>query len=66
MNKIEGCFKPLVNIEDIHKKKFYDVNTVEWNRRVDVLEKVIRDKMSGIDNIPEKEIEEIKLFYDEF
>jgi hypothetical protein len=65
LNKIQGCFKPIVNIEDIHKKKFYDVNTDEWNRRVDILEKVIRDKINGSD-IPQKEIEEIRLFYDEF
>ena len=24
--KVEGCFTPLIKIEDIHKKKFYDLN----------------------------------------
>jgi hypothetical protein len=61
-NKVEGCFIPLTKIEDIHKKKFYDINEEEWKRRIDILEEVIRGKMR--DDIPEKEIEEIKLFYD--
>jgi hypothetical protein len=60
--KVEGCFIPLTKIEDIHKKKFYELNEKEWKRRVDILEEVIRGKMS--DDIPEKEVEEIKLFYD--
>ena len=60
--KIDGCFKPLINIEDIHKKKFYDINKEEWKRRLDVLEEVIRGKIS--EDIPEKEVEEMKLFYD--
>ena len=60
--KVEGCFKPLIKIEDIHKKKFYDINEKEWKQRVDILEEVIREKMS--DDIREKEVEEIKLFYD--
>ena len=62
--KIEGCFKPLIKIEDIHKKKFYELNEEEWNRRVDILEEVIREKIR--EDIPEKEVEEIKLFYDVF
>ncbi len=60
--KVEGCFIPLTNIEDIHKKKFYELNEEEWKRRINILEEVIRGKMS--DDIPEKEVEEIKLFYD--
>jgi hypothetical protein len=39
--KIEECFKPLISLEDIHKKKFYDINKDEWNRRLGILEKVI-------------------------
>jgi hypothetical protein len=58
--KLEGCFKPLTKIEDVHKKKFYDLNEGEWARRMDILEKVIREKI----NIPSKEIDEVKLFYD--
>ena len=60
--KAEGCFKPLTKIEDIHKKKFYEINKEEWKRRVDILEEVIREKIR--EDIPEKEVEEIKLFYD--
>ena len=60
--KIEGCFKPLTKIEDIHKKKFYELNKKEWKRRIDILEEVIREKIR--EDIPEKEVEEIKLFYD--
>ena len=60
--KVEGCFKPLIKIEDIHKKKFYELNEKEWKQRVDILEEVIRGKMT--DDIPEKEVDEIPLFYD--
>ena len=60
--KIKGCFTPLTKIEDIHKKKFYDLNEEEWKRRVDILEEVIRGKIK--EEIPEKEVEELKLFYD--
>ena len=60
--KVEGCFTPLIKIEDIHKKKFYDLNENEWKRRIDILEKVIREKIR--EDIPEKEVDEIKLFYD--
>jgi hypothetical protein len=60
--KVEGCFKPLTKVEDIHKKKFYDLNKEEWKRRVDILEEVIRGKIT--EDIPAKEITEIKLFYD--
>lgn len=59
--KIKGCFAPLTKFEDIHKKKFYDINKEEWKRRVDILEEVIKSKISL--EFPEKEIEEIKLFY---
>ncbi len=61
--KIKGCFKPLTKIEDIHKKKFYEINKKEWKRRVDILEEIIRENMS--EDIPKKEVKEIKLFYDE-
>ena len=59
--KVDGCFKPLTKIEDIHKKKFYELNEEEWKRRVDILEEVIKDKISF--EVPQKEIEEIKFFY---
>jgi len=62
--KIKGCFKPLTKIEDIHKKKFYDLNEEEWKRRLDILEEIIRENMT--EDIPKKEIKEIKLFYDEY
>jgi len=52
---------PVTKIEDIHKKKFYELNEEEWKRRVDILEEVIKDKISF--EVPQKEIQEIKLFY---
>ncbi len=64
-NKVKGCFKPLISIEDIHKKKFYDINKDEWNRRLVILEKVINEYIS-LDTFPSKEITEIKLFYDNY
>jgi hypothetical protein len=63
--KIEGSFNPLITIEDIHKKKFYDINKDEWSRRLDILEKVIKENIS-LDTFPSKEITEIKLFYDKY
>jgi len=63
--KVEGCFKPLINIEDIHKKKFYDINKKEWKRRIDILVEEIK-KYLQLDTFPNKMYTEIKLFYDEF
>ena len=63
LNKMPGCFKPITKVEDIHKKKFYDVNELEWKRRLNILEEVIKSKIK--EDIPEKEIEEIRLFYNE-
>jgi hypothetical protein len=61
--KVDGCFKPLTKIEDIHKKKFYEINKEEWERRLDVLEEVIKGEINN--DFPQKEIKEIKLFYTE-
>jgi hypothetical protein len=61
-NKVEGCFKPLTEVQDMHKKRFYNINETEWNRRICVLEKVIKEYI-GLDTFPSKEITEIKLFY---
>ncbi len=63
--KEKGCFKPLISIDDVNRRKFYDINNIEWKRRVDVLEKVIHENIS-IDTFPAKEVTEIKLFYDNF
>ena len=60
--KIEGCFKPLTKIEDMYKKKFYDINTDEWKRRVDILVKELKKYLDLNINILYKEI---KLFYNE-
>ncbi len=60
--KVKGCFNALTKIEDIHKRRFYDLNKEEWKRRIDILEEVIRGKIS--EDIPKKEVEEIRLFYD--
>jgi len=62
--KVEGCFKPLINIEDIHKKKFYDINQTEWKRRIDILVNEIK-KYLQLDTFPNKMYTEVKLFYDE-
>jgi len=58
--EVEGCFKPLVNVEDANRKRFYDINRKEFERRVDVLEDVIE---KNINIVPTKEVTEIKLFY---
>jgi len=63
-NKVEGCFKPLTEVKDMHKRRFYNINEEEWNTRISVLEKVIKEYIS-LDTFPSKEITEIKLFYNE-
>jgi len=62
--KIEGCFKPLIKIEDIHKRKFYNINKKEWNKRIDILVNEIK-KYLDFDNIKDTFLyREIRLFYD--
>lgn len=60
--KIQGCFTPLIKVEDIHKKRFYNINETEWVKRVNILEKNIKEYLS-LDTFPNKEVTEIKLFY---
>ena len=62
--KIEGCFKALTEVQDMHKKRFYNINEKEWNTRICVLEKVIKEYIS-LGTFPSKEITDIKLFYNE-
>jgi hypothetical protein len=63
-NKVEGCFNPLTEVQDMYKKRFYNINEIEWNRRNCILQKVIKEYIS-LDTFPCKEITEIKLFYNE-
>jgi hypothetical protein len=60
--KIEACFKSLIEEQDINRKRFYNIIEKEWNRRLDILEKVIKENIS-LDTFPSKEVTEIKLFY---
>lgn len=60
--KVQGCFKPLTNVEDIHKRRFYDINYTEWDRRIIILEEVICSYID-LKTFPNKELTEIKLFY---
>jgi len=60
--KIQGCFKDITKIEDIHKKKFYDLNIDEWNKRIDTLEKLLIKHISMKD-APDKELTIEYLFY---
>jgi len=60
--KVQGCFKPLTNVEDIHKRRFYDVDYTEWDRRIIILEEVICSYID-LKTFPNKELTEIKLFY---
>ena len=62
--KVEGCFKPLTKVEDMHKKKFYDLNKKEWKRRVDILIEELK-KYLYLDTFPDVLYKEVKLFYDE-
>ena len=60
--KVQSCFLPMTKVEDMHKKRFYDINESEWTRRVNILENVIQGFLS-LDTFPAKELTEIKLFY---
>lgn len=61
----KSCFTPLVDIEDIHKKKFYNLVEDEWTRRIDILEPIIKQYLD-LNTFPTKEITVITLFYDNF
>jgi chlorite dismutase len=50
------------NVEDIHKRRFYDINYTEWDRRIIILEEVICSYID-LKTFPNKELTEIKLFY---
>jgi hypothetical protein len=59
--KVEGCFKPLTKIEDMHKRKFYDLKKEEWKRRVDIL---VEELKKHLDLDTDVLYKEVKLFYD--
>ena len=63
-NKVEGCFKPLIEVQDMHKRRFYNINETEWNRRMSVLEKIIKEYID-LNRFPSREVTEIKLFYND-
>jgi len=60
-----GCFKPLIDIEDIHRKKFYNIVKEEWNRRIETLIPIVKEYME-LRTFPDKEITIIHLFYNNF
>lgn len=64
-NKEKSCFKPIINIEDIHRKKFYDIVKTEWERRILILEDVVK-KYLDLNTFPDKELTIVQLFYDYF
>lgn len=59
--KVEGCFIPVTKSG---VKRYYDINEEEWQRRIDVLFEVLYNSFQTKD-WPEKELNEIVLFYDE-
>ncbi len=61
----KGCFTPLIEIEDIHRKKFYNVVKQEWNRRIETLIPIVKEYIS-LNTFPDKEITIIHLFYNNF
>jgi len=63
--QIDTCFKPITDIENLNVKRFYDLNKIEWDRRVKKLVEKL-DTYLNLNTFPEKEITEIKLFYDSF
>lgn len=63
--KQSSCFKPLIEIDDIHRKKFYNIEKQEWARRLDQLIPTIQ-KYIDIDTFPNKEITIETLFYNNY
>lgn len=63
--KEKSCFKPIINIEDIHKKRFYDVVKEEWERRINILIPEVK-KYIYLNTFPNKEVTIVQLFYDNF
>lgn len=61
--RIKGCFIPLTDIQDMYKKRFYNIDTKEWKRRIEILKNTIYVYLK-IDTFPNKEFTELKLFYD--
>lgn len=63
--RINTCFKPIQSEEQINYKRFYEINTNEWNRRVDYLYGILLTYI-GLNDFINKEITEHKCFYDNF
>jgi len=61
----KGCFTPLIDIEDIHRKKFYNIVKEEWNRRIETLIPIVKE-YTELGTFPDKEITIIHLFYNNF
>ena len=61
----KSCFKPLVEVEDINRKRFYDVIKEEWNRRIENLIPKVKEYIE-LGTFPSKEITIIQLFYDNY
>lgn len=57
---IAGCFE---DAKLLFKKKYYNLSQFEWDKRIEVLEGIIK-KYLMLDEIPSKEITVEKLFYD--
>jgi hypothetical protein len=60
---IKGCFKDII---DENRKKYYEINYEEWDKRIDSVEEKIREyiDMAKRGKYPEKEITIEKLYYD--
>jgi len=61
----KGCFKPFINIDDMHRKKFYNIVKEEWNRRIKTIIPIVKEYIS-LGTFPKKEITIIQLFYNNF
>jgi hypothetical protein len=55
-------FKDIIKTENNNKKKDYELNKEEWNKRIDTLEKLLI-KYISMKDIPDKEIAIEYLFY---
>jgi hypothetical protein len=61
--RIKSCFKDII---DENRKKYYEIDYGEWNKRIDFVEEKIREyiEMLKRGEYPEKEMTIEKLYYD--
>ena len=66
--RVRSCFTALTKPEDQHKRRFYNLETNEWKRRINALSEVMNAYILQIENnwIPDNLLMTHELFYDNY